>query len=80
MYVERCAGQLQRYIALMGEARSRTYPLQVGVKGADKRREGEQHRGPGAASWAQARVLQSAVRRKTSELHKDRREAERDFF
>lgn len=61
MDVEGFAGQLWHYIALTGGVCSRTYPLPVGVKGDDKWRWGEQHGGPGAASWAQARVLQYAA-------------------
>lgn len=80
MYVERFAGRLRHYIALTGRACSGTYPLGVGAKGADQGRWGEQPRGPGAASWAQPRVLQHEVWRKRAELHKDRREAERDLF
>lgn len=63
--VGRFVGQLWHDTAL-------PYPLQVEWKGLING-VGEQHRGPGAASWAQEKVLQSAGAGKTSELHKDRR-------
>lgn len=45
MYVERFASQLQHYPALRRGALTRTYPLQVGVEGADKREVGRAAQG-----------------------------------
>lgn len=44
-----------------GGSTEQDIPTVVGMKGADKQRWREQHTGPGAALWAQARARQPAA-------------------